>query len=125
MHNVIFAAIAIGLLGGGAVGYAVSRRLASRLAASSHHPRLVRGVAGVAGLLALVPSGFLTFVVCGNLAIGVGVAFLPGVLGVLGAPLGLALGLGGVLALCLITGSLFGALLGSGISALVSRAHEA
>jgi hypothetical protein len=122
MNIVVFASIAIGLLAGAAVGYLVSRRLALRLAASSRHPSFVRAFAGVAGLLVLVPSGFLAFVVGGNFGGGVGAALLPEAVGV---PLGLALGLGSVLALCLVAGSLLGALLGSGISALVRGAHEA
>ena len=122
MNIAVFASIAIGLFAGAAVGYLISRRLALRLATSSRHPLFVRIFAGVAGLLVLVPSGFLAFVVGGNFGSGVGASLLPEAIGV---PLGLALGLGSVLALCLVAVSLLGALLGSGISALVRGGREA
>ncbi|SRR6266496_3052798 len=122
MNIVVFASIATGLLAGATVGYAISRRLVIRLAASSRHPSLVRAFAGIVGLLVLAPSGFLAFVVGGNFGSGLGAALLSEAIGV---SLGLVLGLASVLALCLVVGSVLGALLGSGVGALVRGAHEA
>ena len=118
MKTVAFASIGVGLPLGAAVGYAVGRRLVLLLATSTKRPFIVRVSGALAGLAALAPSGFIAIVVGGNFGGSFGAVLLPETIGV---PLGLALGIGSILALCLLAGSLSGALLGCGVSAFVGR----
>jgi hypothetical protein len=118
LNTAVPASIGVGLLLGAWVSYAVGRRLVLLLATAMKCPSIVRVSGALAGLVALVPSSFIAFVVGGNFGGGIGAELLPRIVGV---PLGIALGIGSVLALCLLAGSLSGALLGCGISAFVGR----
>lgn len=88
------ALIAIGLLGGCALGYVLSRRLLTHLEALSQRPRLIRWAAFVGGLLALLPSGFLAFIFGGTFGGAMVERFLPWQLGfIMGIALVLAVGI--------------------------------
>jgi hypothetical protein len=108
---VIFAAIIVGLLGGCAAGYVVSLRVTTRLAASSSRPRLIRWLAVTGGFLAVLPSGFMAFVVGGNIGGAAGASALSQI-GPLGIAIGIAAGLALVLGLGITLCSLAFAALG-------------
>lgn len=120
MNLVVIAAIALGLLLGAATGYVAGRRVVLFVAESASRPSVVRIFGGAAGLVFLAPSGFAAIVVGGNFGAGLGTSVLPDAIGV---PLGLAFGTCAVLAVCLLAGSLSGALLGRGVSAFVALPH--
>ncbi len=118
--NMVVSAIALGLLFGAAAGYVIGRRLVLLVAASATRPSVVRISGALAGLVALAPSGFVAIVVGGNFGGSLGAFVLPNAIGV---PLGLAIGIAAILGVCLLAGSLCGALLGRGISAFVGRPY--
>ena len=82
-------AIAFGLLGGGLAAYRATEIIRRYFSARSSSPRLVAAFATSGAILALLPVGFLAFVVGGTLGGG----YLSAVFGELGAPIGIAGGI--------------------------------
>ena len=114
--DVISGAIAIGLLGGCAVGYVLSRRLVCHFQVLSERPRMIRSLGVGGGFLAALPAAFLAFVVGGNLGGRVGASSS---LGSVGIALGIATGMALVLVLTVV----LCAALCAGVGGVFSRRH--
>jgi hypothetical protein len=82
-------AIGIGLLAGCVLAYFLTRTAQQKLARGSSAPTMVSAFATAGAVLALLPIGFLAFVVGGNF----GGSYASAMLGDLAAPFGVAVGL--------------------------------
>ena len=120
MHTLFAIALAVGLIGGAFLGYALALRFVERIATFGRIG-IIRACASGAGLLALLPAGFLAFVVGGNL----GGAWAATLLGPWAVTLGIAFGVGPILAVCLCGAGVLGALLGVIVSRVLGEQHAA
>jgi hypothetical protein len=120
METLIPIAIGLGLFGGAFVGYAIATRIVRRIA-SMGRSSIVHSCAAAVALLALVPAGFLAFVVGGNL----GGAWAEVLLGSWAVALGIALGIGLSLSIVLCGAGVLGAFLGVIVSRAIGKQHAA
>ena len=118
----MFFAIAIGIFGGGWLGYLLSSAIYRRIAATAHRPQIIQGAVIVGSLLIAFPSLLLSFVIGGTLGGSAGAAVLADLRAEsFGAGLGVACGIGVTLALGLSLGALLGGLTGRIACGLSSR----
>ena len=117
MQMAVYVAIALGVVLGVILCASFGKLITERVAKGAAMPRLVFTMAACGGLIALLPSCFLAFVVGGNFGGGwAEVATSALRLGSIGVPLGLAIGIAAVLAVGVLSGTLLGGLLGRGIA---------
>ena len=94
--TLIAIAIAVGLFGCGAVAYYIVRFAQHRLCTGSSSPTLVARFTVAGAVVALLPAGFLSFVVGGTLGGGAASTML----GTFGVPVGIGIAVG----ICVVFG---------------------
>ena len=125
MQLAIYVAIVLGVVSGVFICASLGKLITARIAKGAAMPRVVFTMAACGGLIALLPSFFLAFVVGGNFGGGWAETATSALrLGSIGVPLGLLIGIAVVLAIGVLSGTLLGGLLGRGIAYVLPDANR-